>query len=118
MLCSAVYSSTSPTSSTQLPGRDRPSSYSGKEEQNGRPHTPPVVPLRYLLGFVRVVLPVRQFFAESIKDEIELKRLEAAWTKAVLLHITLCRSRTRKKISGEPSTLVSIDKSACVYYAK
>jgi hypothetical protein len=36
-----------------------------------------------------VVLPIQQFFAEDIKDEAELKRLEDAWTKAVLLNITL-----------------------------
>ena len=52
-------------------------------------HTPPLVPFRYLLAFVPVVLPVRQFFAEAIQDEAELKRVEAAWVKAVLLHITL-----------------------------
>jgi hypothetical protein len=59
-----------------------------KNETDGA-HTPRVVPFRYLLGFVAVVLPIRQFFAEDIKDEVELKRLEDAWTKAVLLHITL-----------------------------
>jgi Protoglobin len=52
-------------------------------------HTPPVVPFRYLLGFVPIVLPVRSFFEDAIQDEAELKRLEEAWTKAVILHITL-----------------------------
>jgi len=51
--------------------------------------TPPLVPLRYLLGFIPVVLPIRKFFSASISDEPELARLEAAWTRAVLLHITL-----------------------------
>jgi hypothetical protein len=51
--------------------------------------TPPVVPFRYLLGFVPVVLPIRGFFAGVIQDEAELKRLEDAWTKAVILHVTL-----------------------------
>ena len=52
-------------------------------------HTPPLVPFRYLLGFVPVVLPIRGFFADAIQDEAELKALEDAWTKAVLLHVTL-----------------------------
>jgi len=52
-------------------------------------HTPPVVPLRYLLGFIPMVLPIRGFFADGIQEEAELKRLEDAWTKAVLLHVTL-----------------------------
>jgi len=60
-----------------------------KKNKTDSAHTPPVVPLRYLLGFVPVVLPVRQFFEESIKDEDELQRLEGAWIKAVLLHVTL-----------------------------
>jgi hypothetical protein len=52
-------------------------------------HTPSLVPLRYLLGFVPVVLPVRKFFADVIQDESELSALEATWTKAVLLHVAL-----------------------------
>jgi Protoglobin len=51
--------------------------------------TPPLVPLRYLLGFVPVVLPLRSFFRDSIQNDTELNRLEAAWIRAVLLHITL-----------------------------
>jgi hypothetical protein len=52
-------------------------------------HTPPLVPLRYLLGFIPVVLPIRSFFRDSIQSDTELNRIEAAWTRAVLLHITL-----------------------------
>lgn len=51
--------------------------------------TPSLVPLRYLLAFIPVVLPIRQFFASGIEDESELEELEKAWTKAVLLHVTL-----------------------------
>jgi hypothetical protein len=51
--------------------------------------TPSLVPLRYVVGFVPVVLPIRQFFAGLIKDETDLKNLQDAWTKAVLLHVTL-----------------------------
>jgi Protoglobin len=60
-----------------------------KKNKTDGTHTPPVVPFRYLLGFVPVVLPIRKFFADAIQDETELKRLEDAWTKAVLLHVTL-----------------------------
>ncbi len=60
-----------------------------KKNLTDNAHTPPLVPLRYLLGFIPVVLPVRKFFADAIKDEQELNALERAWTKAVLLHITL-----------------------------
>jgi hypothetical protein len=51
--------------------------------------TPPIVPLRYLLGFVPVILPICKFFAGAVQNQAELKKLEEAWTKAVLLHITL-----------------------------
>lgn len=51
--------------------------------------TPPLVPLRYLLSFIPVVLPIRKFFSASISNNEELARLETAWTRAVLLHITL-----------------------------
>jgi hypothetical protein len=52
-------------------------------------HSPPVVPFRYLLGFLPTVLSIRPFIEDSIQDEAELRRLEGAWTKAVLLHVTL-----------------------------
>jgi hypothetical protein len=51
--------------------------------------TPALVPLRYLLGFVPVVLPIREFFDGFVQDETELKDMQEAWTKAVLLHVTL-----------------------------
>jgi Protoglobin len=52
-------------------------------------HTPPVVPFRFLLSFIPIVLPIRSFFEKMVLDEKELNRLESAWTKAVLLHVTL-----------------------------
>ncbi|HEX4177627.1 MAG TPA: protoglobin domain-containing protein, partial [Rhizomicrobium sp.] len=61
-------------------------------------HTPPVVPLRYLLGFIPVVLPIRSFFRDEIRDADELDRLQGAWTKAVLLHVALW---TRAYVSTE-----------------
>ena len=60
-----------------------------KKNVTDEKHTPPLVPLRFLLAFVPVILPIRKFFADSIRDEGEFKRLEDAWTKAVLLHVTL-----------------------------
>lgn len=35
-----------------------------------------------------MILPIRKFFNEAIGDD-ELKVLEDAWIKAVLLHVTL-----------------------------
>jgi hypothetical protein len=32
---------------------------------------------------------MRRFFVDCIQGEAELKRLEDAWTKAVLVHVTL-----------------------------
>jgi Protoglobin len=60
-----------------------------KKNQTDGANTPPVVPFRYLLGFVPVVFPIRRFFADAIQDEAELKRHEDAWIKAVILHVTL-----------------------------
>jgi hypothetical protein len=60
-----------------------------KKNRTDGAHTPPLVPFRYLLGFIPVVIPIRGVFTGAIQDEAELKRLEAAWTKAVLLHVTL-----------------------------
>jgi hypothetical protein len=60
-----------------------------KKNKTDGADTPPVVPFRYLLGFIPVVLPIRGFFTDAIQDKAELKKLQEAWTKAVLLHVTL-----------------------------
>jgi hypothetical protein len=60
-----------------------------KKNATDHRQTPRLVPMRYLIGFVAVVLPVKRFFAEAIPDAKELEALEAAWSKAVLLHVTL-----------------------------
>lgn len=60
-----------------------------KKNKTDDARTPSLVPFRYLLAFVPVVLPIREFFEEEIRDEDELKRLEGAWSRAVLLHVTL-----------------------------
>jgi len=67
-----------------------------KNRTDGR-HTPPLVPMRYLLAFVPVVTDVRGFLSAGIADAAELKAVERAWTKAVHLHVTLwCRAYTRE----------------------
>src|ERR1700730_9303150 len=60
-----------------------------KNRTDGR-QTPPVVPLRYLIGFIPVVtLGARKFFADAGVAGAELQKLEDAWTKAGQLHATL-----------------------------
>lgn len=60
-----------------------------KKNQADGQQTPPLVPLRYVLGFVPVVTPVRRFFESAIENSAELDALEGAWGKAVQLHVTL-----------------------------
>lgn len=60
-----------------------------KKNQADGKQTPSLIPLRYLLGFVPVVLPIGDFFADLVQDKQEMKNLQNAWTKAVLLHVTL-----------------------------
>jgi hypothetical protein len=61
-----------------------------KKNRTDGAQTPPVVPLRYLIGFVTVVtMTTRKFFVEAgVRDE-QLQALENAWAKAVQLHVTL-----------------------------
>lgn len=67
-----------------------------KKNQTGT-DTPPVVPLRFLLGFVAVVTTTtRTFLKDSGVIGHDLQKLEDAWTKAVQLHVTL-RSRPYAK---------------------
>ena len=61
-----------------------------KKNQTDGAQTPPVVPLRYLLGFVTVVtITTRKFFKEAGLTGPDLQRLEDAWEKAVQLHVAL-----------------------------
>jgi hypothetical protein len=60
-----------------------------KKNKTDQRQTPPMVPLRYVLGFVPMVTPVRRFFESVISDAAELDALERAWGKAVQLHVTL-----------------------------
>jgi hypothetical protein len=61
-----------------------------KKNQTDDRQTPPLVPLRYLMGFIPVVtIGTRKFFVNAGVTGEELQRLEDAWTKAVQLHVTL-----------------------------
>lgn len=61
-----------------------------KKNRTDGAHTPPVVPLRYLIGFVTMVtIGARKFFMEAKATGDELRKLEDAWAKAVQLHVTL-----------------------------
>jgi hypothetical protein len=60
-----------------------------KKNKTDDRETPPVMPLRYLVSFIPIVLPIRRFFAEAIKDRAESDALQDAWTKALFLHVTL-----------------------------
>ena len=59
-----------------------------KNKTDGRA-TPPVVPLRYLLGFIPVVADIHAFTEPVIADPIERTAVERAWMKAVHLHVAL-----------------------------
>jgi protoglobin len=59
-----------------------------KKNKTDGAQTPNVVPLRYLLAFVPIVIiSTRKFFADLPKGDRQ--KLEDAWTKAVQLHVTL-----------------------------
>jgi hypothetical protein len=60
-----------------------------KKNKTDARHTPPLVPLRYLLAFVPVMTPLDQFFESAIRDRAQLDAIERAWTRAVHLHVTL-----------------------------
>jgi hypothetical protein len=61
-----------------------------KKNRTDGARTPPVVPMRYLVGFVPVVtIGARRFFVDSGVTGDELRRLEDAWTRSVQLHMTL-----------------------------
>jgi hypothetical protein len=60
-----------------------------KNQTDGR-QTPPLVPMRYLVGFIPIVtISTRKFFVDSRVAGEELRKLEDAWTRTVQLHVTL-----------------------------
>lgn len=61
-----------------------------KKNRTDHAQTPPVVPLRYVLAFSGIVLTTaREFVADRTLAEGDLLRFQDAWSKAVLLHVTL-----------------------------
>jgi hypothetical protein len=61
-----------------------------KKNQTDSTQTPSLVPLRYLIAFGAVVtIATRKFFVDAGVRGQELHKLEAAWAKAVQLHIRL-----------------------------
>jgi hypothetical protein len=61
-----------------------------KKNQTDGAQTPPLVPLRYLIAFSAVVsTTIRPILEESGYNSAEIQEVQDAWTKAVLLHLTL-----------------------------
>ncbi len=60
-----------------------------KKNTTDERHTPPMVPLRFVLGFLPAVSDIRNFLEGRIEDEATLKAVERAWSKAVLIEVVL-----------------------------
>ena len=61
-----------------------------KKNATDRAQTAPIVPLRYVSAFTAVVVTTaKEFLAQSGARPEEVDRMHAAWTKAVLLSVTL-----------------------------
>lgn len=60
-----------------------------KKNSADETHTVPMVPLRFVLGFLPAVTDIRKFLEGRIADEVTLRAVERAWSKAVLLEVVL-----------------------------
>jgi pimeloyl-ACP methyl ester carboxylesterase len=61
-----------------------------KKNRTDGAHTPPVVPLRYLIAFcTTITTATRPFFVDAGLKGEELKAVQDAWAMAVQLHVTL-----------------------------
>ena len=61
-----------------------------KKNQTENAQTPPVVPLRYLIAFTAITATtIRPFLEESGGDPEDLRKMQDAWTKSMLLHLAL-----------------------------
>jgi len=63
-----------------------------KKNVTDHAHTPPLVALRYLVTFTSVVVTTaKEFLSKKGRSSEDVGRMHAAWTKAVLLTLTLWR---------------------------
>jgi hypothetical protein len=61
-----------------------------KKNKTDHGHTSPVVPLRYTIGFSAVVITsLPSFLVSNGHSKEDIERMQAAWTRAVLLSIAL-----------------------------
>ncbi len=61
-----------------------------KKNRTDSARTPDRVPLRYLLGFIGFVGPSAEAFLRKVGlPEADVARMQRAWSKSVLLHVTL-----------------------------
>jgi hypothetical protein len=61
-----------------------------KKNKTDARQTAPLVPLRYLIGFIPfVTIGARRFLEDRGVTGAELQKLEDAWTRSVQLHVTL-----------------------------
>lgn len=61
-----------------------------KKNATDNAHTPPLVPLRYLVGFTSVIITsAKQFLGKRGHSPEQVERMQVAWTKAVMLTLAL-----------------------------
>ncbi|HXF27150.1 MAG TPA: protoglobin domain-containing protein, partial [Bryobacteraceae bacterium] len=60
-----------------------------KKTRTDGANTPLVVPLRYLIAFVPVVSALGPFLSRAGEPAVEVEKMQAAWSKAVLIQIAL-----------------------------
>jgi hypothetical protein len=60
-----------------------------KKNSADETHKVPMLPLRFLLGFLPAVTDIREFLEGRIADDGTLQAVERAWSKAVLLEVVL-----------------------------
>jgi hypothetical protein len=61
-----------------------------KKNRTDNAHTPSLVPLRYVYAFTaNVAVTARKFFIDAGVTGEELQKLQDAWLKTVMIHVTL-----------------------------
>jgi hypothetical protein len=70
-----------------------------KKNKTDGAHTPPLVPLRYLVAFTPLILDVCPFLLKGNHPADEVRGMETAWTKMVLVQLALwTRPYTRAEL--------------------